>query len=301
MNATTVAVDLAKNVFELAVADENWRVIARHRLSRAQFERWFANRNVSLIVMEACGSAHYWARTFAALGIEVRLLPAHYVSKYVKRNKTDAADAVALLEAARANDMKPVRVKSVEQQALQALHRTRSGWMSTRTRRINTLRGFCREFGLVVPPGADTGLAQIARYVADPQSAVPSIIRGSMRLIIEEIRLLEARIQQLEHELTTIATNNAACQALLSVPGIGLLTSTARWPQSGIRAASIPGDTMRASSGSHPANVRQVKSATSAVSRNAATGTSEHYSLMVRVQYCERPPLPDAQVVNSID
>ena len=227
MNATTVAVDLAKNVFELAVADENWRVIARHRLSRTQFERWFANRNVSLIVMEACGSAHYWARTFTALGIEVRLLPAHYVRKYVKRNKTDAADAVALLEAARANDMKPVRVKSVEQQALQALHRTRSGWMSTRTRRINTLRGFCREFGLVVPLGADTGLAQIARYVADPQSAVPSIIRGSMRLLIEEIRLLEARIKQLEHELTTMATNNAASQALLSVPGIGLLTSTA--------------------------------------------------------------------------
>src|SRR5436190_11749428 len=146
MNATTVAVDLAKNVFQLAVADENWRVIGRHRLSRSQFERWFANREVSLIIMEACGSAHHWARLFQAAGIEVRLLPAHYVRKYVKRNKTDAADAAALLEAARANDMKPVRVKSVEQQALQALHRSRSAWLSTRTARINALRGFCREF-----------------------------------------------------------------------------------------------------------------------------------------------------------
>jgi transposase len=162
MNATTVAVDLAKNVFELAVADANWRVLEHHRLTRSQFGRWFDNRPVELVVMEACGSAHHWARTLRARGIEVRLLPAQYVRAYVKRNKTDAADARALLEAARASDIKPVCVKSVEQQALQALHRTRSAWMSTRTRRINTLRGFCREFGLVVPDGAATGIAQIA-------------------------------------------------------------------------------------------------------------------------------------------
>ena len=246
MNATTVAVDLAKNVFELAVADANWCVIARHRLSRTQFERWFSNRRVELIIMEACGSAHHWARTFGASGIEVRLLPAHYVHKYVKRNKTDAADAVALLEAARANDMKPVRVKSVEQQALQALHRTRSSWLSTRTRRINTLRGFCREFGLVVPPGAATGLAQIARYVADEQCALPAILRGSMRLMLEEVRLLEARIQQLEQELAAIAHENPACQVLLSVPGIGLLTSTAM--------VAAVGDPRSFSSGRHYAS-----------------------------------------------
>jgi transposase len=138
MNATTVAVDLAKNVFELAVADESWRVVERHRLTRSQFERWFVNRDVKLVVMEACGSAHHWGRLLRSRGIEVRLLPAQYVRAYVKRNKTDAADAVALLEACRASDIRPVAVKSVEQQALQALHRTRSAWMSTRTRRINT-------------------------------------------------------------------------------------------------------------------------------------------------------------------
>jgi len=167
MNATTVAVDLAKNVFELAVADEQWRVAERHRLTRTQFERWFNNREVKLVVMEACGSAHHWGRVFRARGIEVRLLPPQYVRAYVKRNKTDAADAAALLEAARAADIKPVAVKSVEQQALQALHRTRSGWMASRTGRINMLRGFCREFGLVVPEGAARGLAQMARYLAD--------------------------------------------------------------------------------------------------------------------------------------
>src|SRR6266446_8992643 len=167
MNPTTVAVDLAKNVFELAAADRSWNVIEKARLTRSQFARWFDNRAVELVVMEACGTAHHWARSLRSRGIEVRLLPAQYVRAYVKRNKTDAADAVALLEAARASDIKPVAVKSIEQQALQALHRTRSGWMSTRTRRINTLRGFCREFGLVVPEGAATGLACMARSVAD--------------------------------------------------------------------------------------------------------------------------------------
>jgi transposase len=227
MNATTVAVDLAKNVFQVAVADGKWRVVEQARLTRAQFERWFDNRAVDLVVMEACGSAHHWARMLRARGVEVKLLPAQYVRAYVKRNKTDAADAVALLEAARAGDIKPVAVKSVEQQALQALHRTREAWKSTRTRRINTLRGFCREFGLVVPVGAATGLAQIARYLADEHSALPQMLRGSMRLLLDEIRLMEARIGQLEQQLSEVARHSAACQALLSVPGIGLITSTA--------------------------------------------------------------------------
>jgi transposase len=260
MNATTVAVDLAKNVFEVAVADDKWKIVERQRLTRAQFERWFGNREVKLIVMEACGTAHHWARAFRARGIEVRLLPPRYVRAYVKRNKTDAADAVALLEAARACDIKPVAVKSVEQQALQALHRTRSAWMSTRTRRINTLRGFCREFGLVVPEGAVRGLAQIARYLADERSGLPAMLRGSMRLMLEEIRLLEARIAQLEQALCDLAQRSPACQVLLTVPGIGLLTSTAmvaavgdpRSFESGRHYASFLGLTPREfSSGEH--------------------------------------------------
>ncbi len=102
MNTTTVAVDLAKAVVQLAVADSSWKILETHRLTRSQFERWFLNRNVSLVIMEACGSAHHWARWLNGLGIEVRLLPAQYIRAYVKPNKTDAADAAALLEAARA-------------------------------------------------------------------------------------------------------------------------------------------------------------------------------------------------------
>lgn len=120
----------------------------------------------------------------------MRLLPAKYVRAYVKRNKTDAADAAALLEAARSADITPVAIKSVEQQALRRL---RSGWMSTRTRRINTLRGFCREFGMDLSVGAVRGLAQIARLLAEEHSAIPAMLRAPMRLALEEIRLMEAR------------------------------------------------------------------------------------------------------------
>jgi transposase len=231
MNATAalpvVGIDVANVVFQLAVADGNWRVIEEHRLTRTQFERWFANRAVGLVVMEACGSAHHWARWLNALGIEVRLLPALYVRAYVKRNKTDAADACALLEAARCADIAPVKVKSIEQQALQGLHRTRSLWMGTRTSRINALRGFCREFGIVIAQGARLGVERIARVLADPHSGVPELIRGTMKLLIEEIRLLEARVAQLERELTVVARASGACTRLLTIPGVGLLTATA--------------------------------------------------------------------------
>ncbi|WP_230970030.1 IS110 family RNA-guided transposase [Nitrogeniibacter aestuarii] len=227
MNATTISVDLAKSVFQIAVANDKWEAIESHRLTRSQFERWFANRAVRLVIMEACGSAHHWARWLGAQGIEVRLLPAAYVRAYVRRNKTDAADARALLEAARASDICPVQIKSVEQQALQSLHRTRSLWMGTSTSRINALRGFCREFGLGIPQGARTGIEAISRAVADPASALPELIREPVRQLLEEIRLLEARIAQIEQQLSQCARQSASCQALLSVPGIGLLTATA--------------------------------------------------------------------------
>jgi transposase len=227
MNATTVAVDLAKNVYQLAVADANWKVIEKHRLTRTQFERFFANRDVKVVVMEACGSAHYWARQIQTLGIEVRLLPPRYIRAYVKRNKTDAADAAALLEAARCADIVPVKIKSVEQQALQCLHRTREQWMRTRTARINGLRGQCREFGLNIAQGARLGMEQMARLIADPNSTLPHILRITMRSLLDEIRLLEVRIHELEKQLGELARQSTACTTLLSIPGVGLLTATA--------------------------------------------------------------------------
>jgi transposase len=227
MDATTVAVDLAKSVFQLAEADDQWQIVRSHRLTRRQFERFFANRSVKLVIMEACGSAHYWARRLAELGIAVKLLPPKHVRRYVLGNKTDAADCAALLEAARNPKIRPVRVKGVEQQALQALHRLRSQWMATRTQRINGLRGFCREFGLAIPRGARVGLQSIAALVADSASAIPALLRSEMFATLQEVRSLEARIAQLERELAAMVRNIPACQLLMTIPGVGLLTATA--------------------------------------------------------------------------
>ena len=117
------------------------------------------------------------------------------------------------------------KIKSVEQQALQGLHRTRSLWMATRTARINALHGFCREFGIVIAQGSRLGVEQIGRVLADPHSALPALIRGTMTLLIEEIRVLEVRIAQLERELSALARQSAASTTLLSIPGVGLLTA----------------------------------------------------------------------------
>jgi transposase len=140
MHTVTLAVDLAKNVFELAAANQNNHVIERRRLSRAQFERFWALREPCRVVMEACGSAHFWARRLLALGFEVVLLPPHTVRPYVQRNKTDRTDCDALLEAARNPRIHPVSLKSEDQQAIAALHRVRSQWMRTRTARLNGIR-----------------------------------------------------------------------------------------------------------------------------------------------------------------
>lgn len=123
--------------------------------------------------------------------------------------------------------MAEVKVKSVEQQALQGLHRARSLWMGTRTARINALRGLCREFGIAIAQGAGTGLKQIARVLAHERSPLPALIRPTLKLLVEEIGLLEARIAQAERQLAEIARHSAACKWLLSIPGIGLLSATA--------------------------------------------------------------------------
>src|SRR5262249_29534987 len=140
MDATTVAVDLAKTVFELAIANAHWRIVSRQRLNRERFARFLAETPATHVVMEACGMAHYWGRVAQQRGHRVTLVPPAYVRPYVRRNKTDRADAEAILEAVRSGEMPSVPVKRIEQQALVAVHRVREQWMTTRTARINTLR-----------------------------------------------------------------------------------------------------------------------------------------------------------------
>ena len=227
MDATTVAVDLAKSVFELAIANTQWRIIERQRLSRAQFARFLSETPATHVVMEACGTAHYWGRVAQQHGHRVTLMPPAYVRPYVRRNKTDRADAAAILEAVRSGQIPSVPVKRVEQQALVGVHRVREQWMTTRTARINTLRGILREHGILLPAGARAALQAVPRILEEAKTQLPRHLRQILESVHEEVRAIEARIADLERELRALADTDPVVTRLRTIPGIGLLTATA--------------------------------------------------------------------------
>jgi transposase len=246
MNRTTIAVDLAKSVFQVAEADGEWRVVGRQRLSRGQLLRFFGERQPCLVVMEACGTAHFWGRWLATLGFTVRLLPPQYVRAFVRRNKTDRSDADALLEAARSAELSAVPVKSEQQQALLALHRLRAAWLATRTARINAVRGILREFGINLPQGARRVTTAVRAVLAETTSPVPVPLHRVLEEACLEIQHLAARMEQTEGELQRLAAELPIVALLRSIPGIGLLTSTA--------LVATVGDVLRFPSGRHLAS-----------------------------------------------
>ncbi len=250
---TTVAVDLAKSVFELAVSPRPGHVAERHRLSRGELLRFFALRPAATVLLEACGSAHFWAREIERLGHHVVLLPPQHVRRYRPRNKTDRADAKALLEAFRNEEIRPVPVKSPAQQQLAALHRLRSTWLGARTARINTLRGLLREQGTVIPVGARHVVPRALELAGDADSGLSDGLRFALFELAQEIREAERRLGDLEQRLTALAKNDPLAVRLRTVPGVGLITATAlagfvgdlrRFP-SGRRFASYLGLTPR--------------------------------------------------------
>ena len=227
MESTLIAVDLAKNVFEIAVSRKPGKVAERHRLSRAKFLPFFAKRQPAIILLEATGSAHHWGRQLQHLGHRPVLLPPRAVKRYRDGNKTDRNDAKSLLEASRNEEIRPVPLKTVAQQTLTSLHRLRSAWMATRTARINTVGGLLRELGLTIPLGARKVVPLVMGLVADPDSAVPLALRPLLGEACEEIGELEARIKSTERQFEALAKEIPAVRYLRSIPGIGLLTATA--------------------------------------------------------------------------
>jgi transposase len=227
MDVTTVAVDLAKDSFEVVMATATRRIVSRRRLTRAQFERFLAELAPgTALVMEACGTAHHWARYGQARGLQARLLPSQYVRPYVRRNKTDRCDAEALLEAASCGGIQSVPVKTPEQQSIQALHRVRTQWQGARTARINVVRSLLAEHGISIRRGAAAALHAIPALL-DETDRIPSYLREVLRRVYEEIRLLEARVREVERLLRAIAAQHPIAPRLQQVPGIGVLTATA--------------------------------------------------------------------------
>jgi len=218
-------------------------VTERHRLSRGQFSRFLAEQAPATVVMEACGTAHFWGREVGARGHRVVLLPPHAVRPYVLRNKTDGADAKGLLEALRNDDVRPVPVKSVDQHVLAGLHRLRSAWMATRTARLNTLRGLLRELGFSIPIGARQVLPHVGALVSDVDSGLPGALRPVLAEAAREIRELEARVREVERSLEAMSRESDLLVRLRTIPGVGLLTATA--------LVACVGDVQRFPSGRH--------------------------------------------------
>ena len=224
---TTVGLDLAKSVFHVHGADRKGRPVLRKKLRRKQVLVFFAELSPCLVGLEACASAHYWARELQALGHEVRLIPPQYVKPFVKTNKNDTSDAEAICEALIRPTMRFAAVKSVEQQSVLLLHRARELLVRQRTMLINALRGHCGEFGIVAAQGASK-VTDLVVMIEDPGDAsIPALAREALGSLVAQLRRVQAEILGLEKKLKAWHRSNEASRRLEAIPGVGVITATA--------------------------------------------------------------------------
>ena len=227
MQVTTIGLDIAKSSFQIHGADACGKVVLRKRLRRGRLLEFFANLPRCRVGMEACGGAHYWARELTKLGHEVRLMPPQYVKPYVKTNKHDAADAEGCCEAVRRPTMRFVPVKNEMQQALLMLHRICDRLIAERTGTINAIRGHMAEFG-VVAARRGLGMQELLAIISDVDDArLPSLARELLVLQVEHLRVIEARLAELDGRLLRQARDDEAARRLTEIPGIGPVIATA--------------------------------------------------------------------------
>jgi len=227
MQITTVGIDLAKNVFQVHGANEHGKPVLRKVLRRGQVAAYFSNLPSCLIGMEACASAHHWARKLQALGHEVRLIAPQFVKPYVKSNKNDAADAEAICEAVARPSMRFVPIKNTEQQSVLALHRVRQAFVKARTAQANQIRGLLGEFGLVVPQGISYITERVPALLEDADNGLPARMRPLIYRLLDHLRLLHQQIAEVENEIKLWHRDNEYSRRLEAIPGIGVLTATA--------------------------------------------------------------------------
>ena len=227
MQITTIGLDIAKNVFQVHGIDAAEKVVVRKQLRRGQVLKFFAALPPCLVGMEACATAHYWARELTKLGHEVRLMPAKDVKAYVKRNKNDAADAEAICEAVRRPTMRFVRAKSAEQQGRLMQHRTRDLLLRQQTQVINALRAHLAELGIVAAQGRE-GLKQLLAIIADEKDArLPIDARASLIVLAAQLQALHTMIGSIERRLIVQHRANEASKRLQSIHGIGIIGASA--------------------------------------------------------------------------
>lgn len=226
MDRSIIGIDLAKSVFQLHAEDAAGRVLWRKRLHREAVAAFLAQQPPSLIGMEACGSAHYWARVFRAQGHEVRLMHAKYVKAYVKRGKSDLRDAEACCEAVQRPNMRFVPIKSIEQQTGRALERSRELLVKQRTQLMNATRGLLAEIGIVASAGL-RGFKTLAARIDAGDPAIPPLLLSALRPLVEQWRALHASIDELEARIVACAKSDERMRRLQQIPGVGPLIAHA--------------------------------------------------------------------------
>ena len=227
MEISTVGLDLAKSIFQVHGVDAQGTVIVRKALRRSQMLPFFEKLPPCLIGIEACGTSHHWARELAKLGHDVRLMPPAYVKPYVKRGKTDAADAEAICEAVTRPTMRFVSVKSIEQQAALSMHRARELLVKQRTQLINMMRGLLAEFGIDIAQGVRRALEK-AHAIVDGEAidVPPEGVRAVARLSQQALDV-HAQVREIERDLLAWQRQSELATRLMTIPGIGTIGATA--------------------------------------------------------------------------
>lgn len=227
MEITRIGLDLAKNVFQVHGVNRQEKKVLSRQLKRAQMLTFFRDLPACLIGIEACASAHYWARELMAMGHGVRLIAPQFVKPYVKGNKNDANDAEAICEAVSRPHMRFVPVKTREQQDIQALHRIRSELVHQRTAKVNQIRGLLGEYGLIVAQGVAALRRQIPIILADDDNGLQAAFRGLLNGLREDLVYLDERVTQLDASIQQIARDDTSARRLQQLRGVGPITATA--------------------------------------------------------------------------
>jgi len=223
---TTIGIDLAKNSFSVYGVDAKGKPVLSRTLSRAGVVRFFANLPACLVGMEACASSEYWARTIESLGHEVRRIHARYVKAFLFGAKNDTNDAAAICEAVQRPNMRFVPHKSPEQADIQCIHRVRQGYVKSRTAVVNQARGLLAEYGIVIRQGICAFRNQLPTIIADEENGLSGLMRQNLISLHESLCFLDNRILEQDKLLKVIVKENEACQRLMEVPGIGIMTAT---------------------------------------------------------------------------